>query len=184
MEEYLNKLLLQVRCKKARPYIEDEIRGHIESQIEDNIASGMEQDEAERNAVKDMGDPISAGISLDKIHGPQIAWRLLIAVGILSVLGILIQVSYRNSIINFVSEISDGTEYWGSLREYIASVIVGIILMLAIYFIDYTTIAKYSKLIGVVIIVVGASALIWGKTINGANYYISFLNSDLERRRL
>ena len=41
MEEYLEKLLAQIRCKKARPYIAEEIRGHIESQIEDNIASGM-----------------------------------------------------------------------------------------------------------------------------------------------
>lgn len=35
MEKYLEKLLLQIRCKKARPYIAEEIRGHIESQIED-----------------------------------------------------------------------------------------------------------------------------------------------------
>lgn len=41
MEKYLEKLLLQIRCKKARPYIAEEIKGHIESQIEDNIADGM-----------------------------------------------------------------------------------------------------------------------------------------------
>ena len=41
MEEYLEKLLAQIRCKKARPYIAEEIRGHIESQIEDNIARGF-----------------------------------------------------------------------------------------------------------------------------------------------
>ena len=46
MEEYLEKLLAQIRCKKARPYIAEEIRGHIESQIEDNIASGMTDQEA------------------------------------------------------------------------------------------------------------------------------------------
>ena len=50
MEKYLEKLLLQIRCKKARPYIAEEIRGHIESQIEDNIADGMSYEEAEKNA--------------------------------------------------------------------------------------------------------------------------------------
>ena len=29
MESYLDKLLSQIRCKKARPYIADEIRGHL-----------------------------------------------------------------------------------------------------------------------------------------------------------
>ena len=78
MEEYLEKLLAQIRCKKARPYIAEEIRGHIESQIEDNIVSGMTDQEAEKNAVADMGNPVEVGISLDKIHKPQIAWRLLV----------------------------------------------------------------------------------------------------------
>ena len=91
MEEYLEKLLAQIRCKKARPYIAEEIRGHIESQIEDNIASGMTDQEAEKNAVEDMGNPVEVGILLDKVHKPQIAWRLLVIVGIMSLLGILLQ---------------------------------------------------------------------------------------------
>ena len=51
MEQYLEKLLSQIRCKKARPYIAEEIRGHMESQIEDNMAHGMTYEEAEKNAV-------------------------------------------------------------------------------------------------------------------------------------
>ena len=55
MEEYLEKLLAQIRCKKARPYIAEEIRGHIESQIEDNIVSGMTDQEAEKMCIRDRG---------------------------------------------------------------------------------------------------------------------------------
>ena len=40
-----------------------------------------------------MGDPVEVGISLDRIHKPKIAWKLLVIVGILSLLGILIQQS-------------------------------------------------------------------------------------------
>ena len=91
MEEYLEKLISQIRCKKARPYILEEIKGHIEDQIQDNIAAGMTKEEAEKNPILDMGDPVETGIELDKIHKPQIAWRLLAIVGVISVLGILLQ---------------------------------------------------------------------------------------------
>lgn len=53
----------------------------------------MSYEEAEKNAVTDMGDPVEVGISLDRIHKPKIAWKLLVIVGILSLLGILIQQS-------------------------------------------------------------------------------------------
>ena len=93
METYLEKLLSQIRCKKARPYIAEEIKDHIESQIADNLSEGMSYEEAEKNAVTDMGDPVEVGISLDRIHKPKIAWKLLVIVGILSLLGLLLQQS-------------------------------------------------------------------------------------------
>ena len=71
----------------------EEIRDHIECQIADNLSEGMSYEEAEKNAVTDMGDPVEVGISLDRIHKPKIAWKLLVIVGILSLLGILIQQS-------------------------------------------------------------------------------------------
>ena len=55
METYLEKLLSQIRCKKARPYIAEETRDHIECQIADNLSEGMSYEEAEKNAVTDMG---------------------------------------------------------------------------------------------------------------------------------
>ena len=51
MEKYLEKLLLQIRCKKQDHILSEEIRGHIESQIEDNIADGMSYEEAEKNML-------------------------------------------------------------------------------------------------------------------------------------
>ena len=51
MEEYMEKLISQIRCKKARPYIESEIKDHIEEQIAFNKSKGMSDEEAEKNAV-------------------------------------------------------------------------------------------------------------------------------------
>ena len=52
----MEKLLLQIRCKKARPYIAEEIRGHIESQIEDNIADGMSYEEFAKENIFGLGE--------------------------------------------------------------------------------------------------------------------------------
>ena len=57
MEEYLKTLLEQIRCKKARNVVEEEIRGHLEEQIEEYQMAGMDPKEAEKAAVLDMGDP-------------------------------------------------------------------------------------------------------------------------------
>lgn len=46
MEEYIKTLLEQVRCKKAHALIEGEIRGHMEEQVEANLAEGMPEEEA------------------------------------------------------------------------------------------------------------------------------------------
>lgn len=176
MEAYLEKLLSQVRCKKARPYIEEEIRSHIESQIEDNMSGGMSYEEAEKNAVADMGDPIGVGISLDKIHKPQIAWKLLLMVGILSVLGILVQLSVFYHSSNYeLSEQMQAT-LQPTMVGFVSSVLIGFIIMCAIYFVDYTTVARYSKIIGAGIITLGLLCVFgfFGGTVNGTRGYIGF----------
>ena len=106
MEEYIEKLLSQIRCKKAHPYIEKEIRGHIEDQIADNISEGMSKEEATLNAVNDMGDPVEVGISMDKIHRPQIAWKMLIIVAIISAIAIAVQWKFVLNINNILIAIA------------------------------------------------------------------------------
>ena len=61
MDEYLKTLLEQIRCKKARPYVKKEFQDHIEDQIEANMQAGMDREQAEREAVRDMGDPVETG---------------------------------------------------------------------------------------------------------------------------
>lgn len=176
MEEYLEKLLSQIRCKKARPYIEEEIRSHLESQTEDNISSGMSREEAEQMAVKDMGNPVEVGISLDRIHKPRIAWKLLAVVGILSVLGILVQASIFCNVEMYKMESYLQESYSALMTGFVSSVILGFIIMCGIYFIDYTFIAKHSKIIAIFINIMGILLLtgVFGGYINGTHYGIGF----------
>lgn len=172
MEAYLEKLLSQIRCKKARPYIADEIRNHIESQIEDNLSNGMEYAEAEKCAVADMGDPIEVGISLDKIHKPKIAWKLIAIVGVLSLLGIIVQQSVFYKVMNSDVESYLQEVYQHITNGFVLHIILGIFIMCGIYFIDYTVIAKYSKIIGLCIMAIGILHLAgFGGVVKDGEYY-------------
>ena len=164
MEEYMEKLISQIRCKKARPYIEREIKDHIEEQIAFNKSKGMSDEEAEKNAVMDMGDPIEVGISMDKIHKPQLSLRLLAVVGILSVFGIMVQYSIFQ--VMKLQPQGQGT-YGQDLAGFVTSIILGLTIMCGIYYIDYTIIAKYSKIIGLLIIFAGI-------TFCGSYYFLGF----------
>lgn len=176
METYLEKLLSQIRCKKARPYIAEEIRDHIECQIADNLSEGMSYEEAEKNAVTDMGDPVEVGISLDRIHKPKIAWKLLVIVGILSLLGILLQQSILRQPGFQELETWRQEVYRYTTEGFVSCIVIGFLLMCVIYFLDYTLIAKYSRFIGGVILILGGLRLagFGGLDVNGIRNWIGF----------
>ena len=133
MEEYLKILLEQVRCKKAHPYIADELRSHIEDQAEANVAAGMYQEEAVQEAVRDMGSPIEVGISLDQIHRPQIAWDMIALMAVISIIGIVVHALIGNKA--------------NDRNDFALYTIVGFLVMIIVYRMDYSFIGKHSRLI-------------------------------------
>lgn len=164
MDEYLKIVLEQIRCKKARPYIRQELQDHIEDQIEANISAGLNRSDAEKEAVKDMGDPVEAGLSLDRIHKPQIAWKLLLIISTISVIGILIHMAIDLYVTG------DGT---AMAPRYAFHVITGVVVMMILYFLDYTLLARFSKIIAAILIAMCFSTLLFGNVINGMHYFIS-----------
>ena len=172
MEEYIEKLISQIRCKKARPYIAEEIRDHIEEQMAEYKENGMSDEEAEKNAVLDMGDPVEVGISLDRIHKPKMGWNVIVIVGIISLLAILVQWAFASAINNYGLEQLKHMSYNDSMRKFLKSIFAGMLFMMVIYFVDYTVIAKYSKIIGLFIIGAGLYTVLFGTSFHGARYYI------------
>lgn len=164
MEEYLKTLLEQIRCKKAWPYIRRELQEHIEDQIAENMHAGMDYEQAEKEAVRDMGDPVETGISLDRIHKPQIAWKLLLMVMLISAVGVLIHIMIARHM---------GEEYVSASGKYVFHVITGIAVMLLLYFLDYTLLAGHSRMIATVLLAVCFFAAFFGYPVNGMRYYIS-----------
>ena len=151
MEEYIKKLLEQIRFEKAHKVISDEIRLHIEDQIEENIAGGMDKETAEKSAVEDMGDPVGVGIELDKVHRPQIAWGVIVAAVLVGVIGTMIHLYIAND--SLIHSIYDMPGFETDGRSFIIYTVLGITAMLFLYLVDYTTVAKYSRRIAVIIVV-------------------------------
>ena len=56
----------------------EEIRGHIEEQAKEYQAEGMSKEDAEREAVRQMGDPVETGCALNRIHRPAFPWKLFV----------------------------------------------------------------------------------------------------------
>ncbi len=155
MEEYIKKLLEQVRFEKAHKAIGDEIRSHIEDQIEENISEGMEKEAAEKAAVEDMGDPVETGISLDKIHRPQIAWGVMVTAIVLGVIGLVINILLKKEIAGSYIQYSETGFNIVEYASLFVNVILGLAVMMILYLIDYTTIAKYSEIMALMLIGTG-----------------------------
>lgn len=161
MEEYMNLLMEQIRCKKAHPYIREEIQGHIEEQTRENIALGMSKEEALESAVQDMGSPVEVGIALDRIHRPKAAWSMIGLMALISLAGIILhQIIFR--------QIGEDA---ASSAEFTMHTIIGFILMLVVYYIDYSVIARYAQIIASVFIGLGVFAILSGRVANGTIAY-------------
>lgn len=150
LSEYMERLTGQIRSKKARPFVEQEIRDHIDDQASAYEAQGMEREQAVREAVRQMGDPVEVGIEMDRIHRPKTEWRLIVLVLFLSVLGLLIQYF---SLYRLGAEISIHQPIVeNAFARQCVYTILGLLVMGIVYYLDYSLIGKYGRLIYVLLL--------------------------------
>ena len=128
--EYIQIVTDQIRCKKARSFIAEELSQHIDDQMDRYIADGLGPKEAEAAAVKEMGDPVSIGTDLDRIHRPKIDWKMVLLIALLTLTGLAVQ---------FVSA-DFGRDSW--FLQQVLYTVLGLGVMILIYFADYTLLGK------------------------------------------
>ena len=63
--DYLELMTGQIRCRKMCPVIAREVEDHIEDQKQAFMAEGMTEEEAEKAAVEEMGDPVEVGVETE-----------------------------------------------------------------------------------------------------------------------
>ena len=83
----------EIRWKKARPLLTEEIRTHLLDQRDACMAQGMAEDEAQAEAVRQMGDPAMLGADLDRVHRPRPQWGLLALALMLAAAGAFLRFS-------------------------------------------------------------------------------------------
>lgn len=168
---YMELLKGQIRCKRAIPMIEEEVEGHIDEQKLDFMAEGMSEKEAEEAAVREMGDPVEVGMQLDRIHRPKMEYRLLGFVIGLSVLGLCLQIFVVKlaEIYNTSDSVACQLRNDYFFRHTLLWMGLGIMIMLAICFLDYTFLGKHVLWIwGAVILGMSGYRMVFGVLVNGA----------------
>lgn len=162
-KEYLKILTEQVRYKKALPTIEKELEDHMEDQKRDFLASGMTEKEAETAAVMEMGDPVTVGVEMDRIHCPKMAWGLILLTGALYMAGMILRcLLYDRS----------------GLGIYVANswvyYVLAFVVMIGVCYVDYSRIGEKARELTVGLFLI-LMAGIWfsGTVVNGSVGWIS-----------
>ncbi|MBO5275104.1 MAG: hypothetical protein J6I45_10870, partial [Clostridia bacterium] len=100
--EYLNKVISNVRWKASHKRIYKELEAHIDDQTDAYISSGMDEETALSYAVSEMGDPIIVGKEMNLLYRPQPCFGLILFIVTLAVIGITIQVMCEQNITNII----------------------------------------------------------------------------------
>lgn len=159
--EFLEILAEQIRTKRARPMIVTELEAHIEDQKAAYMAEGMTPIEAEEAAVKEMGDPVEAGIGLDRIHRPKMEWKVFVGALLMGIIGIVLQgivVASQYSI----HMTARREMILHSMERQAAGMVFGILLMLLICYLDYSLLAKYAFPLWILLNVFMAACILSG----------------------
>lgn len=162
-EEYLRILAEQIRCKQARDEVLEEIRSHIEDQEGVYISEGLTREEAEEEAVREMGDPVEAGAALDLIHRPRMAWGWMALIGVLYgagyVLLSLLQTNFSEE--NFIT------------GDYVKWMLIGLAVMIGVCYVDYSRIGRWAReIMAVAFIVMFGGMYIFGEQVNGLQQWM------------
>lgn len=132
LEEYLTVVSQQIRCAKIRQSVTDELRDHILDQAEAYEEMGAFPEEALERAVREMGDPIDTGVSLDRIHRPRMNWGIVCMIALISIFSVgMFYFAGVNDLVQF------------SWHRQTFFVLLGIFLMFCVYRLDYSTLGKF-----------------------------------------
>ncbi len=171
--EYLHLLEDQIRTRRARPMVLEEVEAHIEDQKLTFQAEGVTDIEAEEAAVREMGDPVEAGVALDRVHRPKMEWSVLAGILFISFMGAALQI-----IVILTSYPPDGAgrfqrALFQGAGEYTAAMAAGLFLMLIICWLDYSLLGKYAPAFWMSANALMVLCIAAGPPVNGRPLYLS-----------
>lgn len=165
IQAYLDAVAEQIRWKRAKPVVLSELERHLEDQRDTFASEGCAN--AEQLAVEEMGDPVSVGAELDRIHRPKPQWGLLSLTVLLALSGAILRVVLT----------ADWSIYGENfyLRRTVLAFVLGCGALLLGYFLDYVRLGRWGRVLYFVGLVVGIWALTRSPEINGRAYYTAYV---------
>ena len=167
MGEYLDTVQEQIRWKRARPVVARELEQHLTDQRDAFLEEGNTPETAERLAVEEMGDPVTVGTELDRIHRPKPQWGLLAATLILALLGGILRVWLTAS----------GADMYENISPFRTAVALalGTACLLGAYFLDYTWLTRHARWVYIGALVLGVLSLWLSPLRNHASYFTRYV---------
>lgn len=151
IQAYLETVQEQIRWKRARPLLAQELEQHLEDQRDDFLKEGKTLEEAERLAVEDMGDPVTVGTELDAVHRPKPQWGLLGLTAVLALVGAVLRAFFFRT-----------TPYSNAawvLAKALAALGLGTAAMLGMYYLDVSRLARHARAVYIGALALGALSL-------------------------
>ncbi len=164
IEEYTNTICQQIRWKKARFRVSEEMTNHIVDLRDLYMEQGTDEETATKKAIAETGDAVTIGIQFDRIHRPKLQWGMLLATAILLIFGILVRLFIFND-----------EDRIGLISIRLICTGIGIAGLLAAYFTDFTIIGKYPKITYISITSVSIILIILSRKINSMKFYAGYV---------
>lgn len=143
MEEFIRQATEQMRCIRAREYVARELTDHILDQAAVYEEEGVEEKDAVRKAVREMGDPVEIGVELDRIHRPQTDYKMIGMAFLFSLVGM------------FILYTAGGlSQAPVELFRQCLCLLLSFGLMAGMYFLDYSFLGKYAYAIYAVMTII------------------------------
>ena len=76
--KFLQKVRRQIHYVFARNEIENELDQHLQDSVESLVEEGLSWEEAEKQAILQMGDPVEIGKQLNKEHNPVMGYLMVL----------------------------------------------------------------------------------------------------------
>ncbi|MGG0517561.1 FtsW/RodA/SpoVE family cell cycle protein [Priestia aryabhattai] len=129
-KSFLEQVQSQIKSKEAKAFVSVELHHHLNEVKNYWLQKGISDDQAEEKAVHQMGNPVSIGRNLNRIHRPKIDWVTLSLFAAALLLGFLPLLSQDGMVDNHFSTYK------------VVFVILGAMLALVMMFIDYRKLAN------------------------------------------
>jgi cell division protein FtsW (lipid II flippase) len=133
IDEYIAGIGDQIRWKRARGPVAEELRNHVMDQRDAFIAQGMDEDAATERAVLETGDAADVGLRLDRVHRPKPQW------GMLGFAALLVAAGFLLWWVMFPEE-----DYY-TLGARAFAAILGFGAMSAVYLADFTLLGRFPR---------------------------------------